>query len=187
MKHIRYLGPAPDFNVDMLSIDIPTLPHVYGTTKSTLEDSPYWLEYQQSNGAQSNLQIAYGIYLAYPEITTEVCRYLGTIFDYPFRPHRVLFLKTTGNVGYHIDLDIRSAVNIGVLNSNSAITEFDDGDKSMPFIPTEEVQCQDGHAYLLNVGARHAVRSIDSRSPRCFIRYGFSSSFASVQELLIKK
>ncbi len=171
-----------NFSLNHLALDelklLPELFHNYGDTFNNIpSDKTVWMTYKLPEGSISftrNTQIQF------PEVAKTVVEYLSGIIDVPLLTERVHFLKTTGIVKPHRDEAGRNCcINIGVLNSDSAITKISDKDNIDTFFDDcVDYQCKDGNAYLLNTQKLHSV--IGSSVDRFLITYGFGSSFDQI-------
>jgi len=92
-------------------------------------------------------------------------------------PDRVHIIKTENRVPAHIDEGGRvCCINIGLKNSNTAITRFGNDNLRETFYTSyTDFEVEDGHAYLVNVSRLHAV--MGSSVPRYLITYGFGETY----------
>jgi hypothetical protein len=149
---------------------------------------PFWQKYQ------SNISFARNFYKAFPSdcekiahvlenIKIELCDVtnpsdmLSLFLNSTIVPNNVNLMRIPCGVTIepHTDLNRKICVNIGLKNSNSAITYVSDyEEKDFWNNPAQTYQMEDGDMYLLNVKKTHAVKSIvprDSNLDRYIITY----------------
>jgi len=104
-----------------------------------------------------------------------------------FDPNRVHLLKTTGTVIPHRDEAGRiSCINIGIMNSDSAVTRFSEADTLEDYEKSHQYAiAQDGHGYILNTAKFHSVIGTDVE--RYMITYGFGATYKQIQSCRLNK
>jgi hypothetical protein len=169
-----------DINIDDIISKIEKTIVSHNIAGSTLKDTtgiPFWQQYK------SNICFARNFYKAFPSdcekiayILEDIKKELGDVTDpsdmlslflnSTIVPNNVNLMKIPCGVTIepHTDLNRKICVNIGLKNSNSAITYVSDyEEKDFWNNPAQTYQMEDGDMYLLNVKKTHAVKSIVSR------------------------
>ena len=169
-----------DINIDDIISKIEKTIVSQNIAGSTLKDTtgiPFWQQYK------SNICFARNFYKAFPSdcekisyILEDIKKELGDVTDpsdmlslflnSTIVPNNVNLMKIPCGVTIepHTDLNRKICVNIGLKNSNSAITYVSDyEEKDFWNNPSQTYQMEDGDMYLLNVKKTHAVKSIVSR------------------------
>jgi hypothetical protein len=138
---------------------------------------PFWQKYE------SGICFARNFYTAFPTECNIVARTLTSIKDELYNTDNpseflLLFLNSTIlswkvnlmkvpsglNVSPHTDVNRSTCINIGLKNSNTAITYVSNyTEENFWSNPTEEYQMEDGDVYLLNNKKTHAIKSIVSK------------------------
>jgi hypothetical protein len=149
---------------------------------------PFWQRYK------SNICFARNFYQAFPNEcdivvdtlnnikenlrnTSNPSEFLSLFLNSPIIPKGVNLMKIPCGlvVAPHTDLNRNMCINIGLKNSNTAITHVSDyEEKNFWNNPTDTYQMEDGDVYILNVKKTHAVKSIvpkDSDLDRYIITY----------------
>jgi hypothetical protein len=168
-----------DFNLSEFE-NLPIYKHVYGNEMNQNPTTLYWTEYQLNKEIYGTISFVRKLYIAYPDIAKYVVEYLGTLFNnINFDYQRVGLLKTRGSVTPHFDESNRQCcINIGIKNSNSAITKVSaTKDRDLFEENSYPIQCKDGHTYLLDTSSIHEVVSLDDNKDRFLFTYGFGVEF----------
>ncbi len=168
------------FDIGILT-DIEEVIHEYGSEFNIPPDRFLWMNYSRPEGT---IGFTRNTSKFYPELADYVVKYLESLVDLKFYPERVHFIRTRGSIVPHRDEAGRKCcINIGIQNSNSAITRYSDIDKEETFMQDyTECVCEDGSAYLLDTGKLHAVKG--SNMDRILITYGFGATFNQIRSKL---
>jgi hypothetical protein len=164
------------FDINLLN-GVEEVIHEYGTEFNIPADKLLWMNYSRPEGT---IGFTRNTSKFYPELTKYVVKYLESLIDLKFYPERVHFIRTRGSIVPHRDEAGRKCcINIGIHNSNSAITQYSDIDAEETFMQDyKECVCEDGSAYLLDTSKLHAVIG-DSRD-RLLITYGFGATYDQI-------
>lgn len=162
--------------------------NIAGNILKDESEIPFWQQYK------SNICFARNFYQAFPDKcaivvdkliaiqenlrnTNNPSKILGAFLDSDIRPKGVNLMKIPCGVvvAPHTDLNRTLCVNIGLKNSNTAITHVSEyGEKDFWSNPTDTYQMEDGDVYILNVKKTHAVKSTvskDSNLDRYILTY----------------
>ena len=167
----------PDGLLDLDELNsLPVRMHYYG---DGMEDPNelYWTQYYVP-GTHDYISFARRLIIGYPEAAMYVARYMQSLFTgVKFRPELVTVLKTKGSIPPHIDESNRiSTINIGIRNSDCAITRYSNISNIDPNWTYKEAVCKDGHTYLLNTSKTHSVISMQ-REERFLFSYGLQYTY----------
>ena len=154
----------------------------------TIPTYPCWLQYANERNLVGTVSITANLYKhpVLSKLTTQLASVLNQSNiskNFIFKSTKINLIRTTGMVGIHQDQGNRTcAINIGLRNSENAITKISDGVTIENF---EEIctrlQVKDGCAYLINTSNWHSVDS-DIDSTRYLITYSFAKEFSEVKE-----
>jgi len=170
-----------DINIDYIISKIEKTVVSQNISGNVLKDdngNPFWQKYQ------SNICFARNFYKTFPSDCEKIAHILRNIknelrditepsdmlslfLNSTIIPNKVNLMKIPCGLTIvpHTDSTRKICVNIGIKNSNSAITYVSDyEEKDFWNNPTENYQMEDGDMYLLNVEKTHAVKSIVSKN-----------------------
>ncbi len=161
---------------------LETVLHKYGG-KFEIPDYPCWMQYSVKLNPNGNISFTRNTMKnpVLAEMVEKVIHILDNIFINGLKPlpQRVHFLRTVGNILPHTDeSDRKTCINIGIKNSNSAVTKIHNDDGSVTALNIKE-----GYAYLLNTNQVHSVEG--TTDYRYLITYGFEKSFTDIQDYLL--
>lgn len=170
------------------SKSLETVVHKYGQHFS-IPEYPCWMEYRNEGNVNGSISFSRHTH-KHPvlhEMTQKVVDILSDLFPVDIKPmiERVHFLKTRGSIVKHRDEAGRlSCINIGLMNSDSAITKISNDDVFMNFENNHtDYNIEDGVAYLLDTHRLHAV-SGNPNIDRYLITYGFDKPFDEIKSKL---
>lgn len=175
----------PHFDADHL-LNLPIFTHNYGMTL----DNPYvnefyWLEYKTPRLIHGTWMITRNANKFMPELVGALHDHMCEMMDFPFEKERINFSLSYGDVCSHRDDNGRkTALNIGLFNSNIAETRFSTEPRtqstldSFPSNYSSHV-CQDGCAYLLDTANLHEVVA-SKLAGRIMATYSFTDVFENV-------
>jgi hypothetical protein len=162
-----------------------TVLHKYGT-KMVVPSYPCWMEYRDEKGIAGS--IGFTRNTIKNNVLYEMCEKVAKIIDnitideFKPDPNRVHFIKTLGSILPHRDESSRMCcINIGVKNSNSAITKIAHQNTNVNNNSTNYI-IEDGFGFLVNTYNYHAVTG-DRHTPRYLITYGFGHEFDDVKRI----
>jgi hypothetical protein len=161
--------------------------HKYGT-KFDIPDYPCWMEYRDER--MSGSSIAFTRNTIKNKVLREMSEKVAVIIDnitvdqFKPDPSRVHFIKTIGSILPHKDEANRMCcINIGVKNSNSAVTKISNINSHVDFYNNcTDYIIEDGFGFLVNTNNYHAV-SGNKNTPRYLITYGFGNDFGDVKKI----
>lgn len=151
-----------------------TVKHRYGSNFNNIPKHPCWMEYQM-RAANGTISFSRNTYL-HPSFKTmienisEILRPL--LPDHlPPNPEQMHFIRTTGTVPVHRDEARSACINIGIKNSQGAITRVSlDGIPNNYAVNHYDLILEDGHSYLLDATQLHSVHALNNK-PRYLISY----------------
>lgn len=173
---MNYLKLSGDFtlppHIDLSLLDsLPTIIHKYGDVQPP-SDHLHWMTYRNDGGTDGQISFARGCWRLFPEVAYYVSEFIGARILIPINSKRVNFMKTRGSIKPHIDEGRACCVNIGIRNTECALTSFPNTKES--FI------VQTNSAYLVNVADLHTVVAAED-TERLLISYSFAESFESIK------
>ncbi len=171
------------FNISILE-NLPEVMHRYGSDFNNVPtDKLCWMTYA---GKKGNISFSRNTHQFYPDLAVYVVDYMKSIIDVPLHPERVHFIRTIGEVDPHRDEANRGCcINLGLKNSNTAVTEISSDPDITNFDTTKEsFVCQDGGVYLLDTQKIHSVKGTAEK--RFLITYGFKASFDIILDRIKK-
>jgi hypothetical protein len=137
---------------------------------------PFWQKYPANVSFARNFYINFqnecqivadSLYKIKPEIL-EALNEIGILnADIKFIPHKVGLMRIPAGTSIlpHIDINRSICINVGLKNSNSAITHVSDFKvENFWSNPLETYKMEDGDVYLLNVKKTHAVKPADENN-----------------------
>lgn len=154
--------------------DIPVMVHKYGDEQPP-KDVFRWMSYKNEGNVNGNIDFARDCGKFFPEVAEYVVWYLSELFDMKFSKEYVNFMRTSGDIVRHTDEVRRSCINIGIKNTDSAITRFYEETTALDF------RVKQGSVYLLDVSKPHSVHS-DDNSTRLLITIGFEKTFLQIYD-----
>lgn len=158
--------------------------HKYGT-EFNVPEYPCWMTYKDEEGIVGSISFTRNTIKnpVLQEMVEKVVEIINniTISSFKPNPNRVHFIKTIGNILPHRDEAGRMCcINIGVKNSNSAITKISNTNSYIDFYNNSiDYIIEDGVGFLVNTNNIHAVTG-NLSIPRYLITYGFGSKFDNV-------
>ena len=174
-----------DFDRSIIE-NLPDLKHQYGQPYPVSEEI-HWMSYEASENEakipNSDISFSTHTYKFMPEFTENVIEKFKETFgtEISWDKERIRILRTKGYIYPHVDEVRNSCINIGLFNSNLAITHFGKTNNISDFeepLNTESYICQDGEAYLLNVQNLHAIYPTkESNEFRYLITYSFIADY----------
>lgn len=181
-----------DFDKSLLE-DLPEIIHTYGTDQPVIEQK-HWMTYDKPtimpDADHGSISFTGHTYRFLPKFTDDVHDRLHTFVNGNIKwdKQRIRLIRTRGFILPHRDEARTSCINIGLVNSNSAITRFGNTDSvedfNEPFNTTDFI-CQDGDVYLLDVKKMHAVYPLGiNNNDRLLITYAFSNEYDQLKKYL---
>lgn len=170
---------------DLVILDtLPIVYHTYGS-QTQIPDELCWMSYAGTEGGEISFTRNTHIYL--PEVAKYVTAYMQQFvkIDLQLLPERIHFIRTRGTVNPHRDEPSRKCcLNIGLKNSNSAITNIADTENISEFLKGHDsYTCEDGSMYLLDTSRIHSVEG-DPNVSRLLLTYGFTRDFKTIRSIL---
>lgn len=161
--------------LDNLSVHV----HKYGSPQPDAAKEFYWMQYRDEGEIKGTISFARHLGLHWPEIGLYVADYVYEKTGFKIDPVRIAFMLTQGSVTPHRDEGgRRSCINIGIRNSDAAITRMSlDNDFDTFDTEYEDFQVEDGCAYLVNVDNVHAVFAKDYERKRLLITCSFPTPY----------
>jgi hypothetical protein len=149
---------------------LPEIIHKYGEPKPEFLGSR-WVTYA-AQPDRYRLSFLGSVVESMPEFASDVLGYLGGLLGEAPDPDGLALMRTIGSVPLHQDETRLCAINIGLYNTESAITSCYDATGMI----VEQVRCTNGSVYLLNTAAVHSVCS-ETFTPRFLISYALYQPF----------
>jgi len=164
-------------SIDLSTLNkLPIQVHKYGDPQPS-KDTFRWMSYQNEGNISGSIDFARDCGKFFPEVANYTVEYLSNLLDMHLSPNFVNFMKTNGNITPHTDEVRKSCINIGIENTESAITRFYIND-------THKDYCvKPGSVYLVDVSKTHAVHSTNNIT-RLLITYGFVQTFDQIYNKL---
>lgn len=163
----------PDY-VDLSILDsLPIYIHRYGD-KPPPVDHFNWISYRSKYGHMGQIDFARKCETFMPNAAEYLVNYLSKIIDITDISGSVSFIRTSGNVAAHIDEMRTTCINIGIRNTESAITRFYNTDGTL-----SDFTVAVGDVYLMDVSKRHSVIT-NSKSVRLLMSYNILCSFENI-------
>lgn len=161
-------------NIDLSILDsLPVYIHKYGDKQPTL-DHFSWMSYRSKYGHMGQIDFARACEIFMPSAAEYFINYLSKIIDITDILGSVSFIRTSGNVAAHVDEMRTSCINIGICNTESAITRFYNTDGTL-----SDFTVAVGDVYLMDVSKRHAVVT-NNKSVRLLMSYNMTCSFENI-------
>jgi hypothetical protein len=167
--------------------------HERGAPQLSDFSRPLWLTYQPpapDGNPWGTISFLRRATLFWPELGHLVADHISHLLGVKLPSKYMSIIRSRGSVAPHVDEARVTSVNVGYVNTESARTIcWDSTDErlvrsefsSRP--PDLEKQCEDRHAYLLDVSRVHAVISKD-QTDRYLLSYPFNVPYAQVNDLL---
>lgn len=176
----RLLDPNAFVHYVEAARTLPEFVHAYGSAMSVPEH-PCWMKYSKEFGVEGSISFTRHT-CKHPVLSVmvdAVCQALSSVFPKGTPPvrERVHLVRTVGDITSHRDEDGRlSCINIGLVNSGSAITRMSTDGKFETFDTNHfDLRLKDGYGYLINTGNVHSV--IGKPEERFLITYSFGMRF----------
>ncbi len=185
------------FFVDLDKSLLDNLPEVtrkYNSAEPLLNQAG-WITYgrpmREINTDHGTISFSTHTHKIFPKFTDDVMDRLHEFItpNYTWNKNRIRLIRTTGYILSHTDEDRNSCINVGLFNSDTAITHFGKNNSFADFdepMNTSTYRCNDGDAYLLNVSNVHAVYPTTGTGPRYLITYGFAEDFDYLSRILVR-
>lgn len=153
-------------------------------------NDPCWITYENERNIEGSISITTHLYKieSIVSILDKIASilnhsYLGKVIH--FKKSKINIVKTIGDVAVHKDQgDRMSALNIGLYNSNSAITKFGLNDNLQDFnYNNEKLVVEDSYGYIINTLAFHSV-SAYGKDERYLITYNIKEPFENIKKII---
>jgi hypothetical protein len=160
---------------------MPVVSHKYGTPQ-IVPDIPCWMQYSKEGGIDGSISFSRHT-MTHPVLSNmvkDVINVLTPIFNgITPNPARVHIIRTFGSITKHRDEAGRMCcINIGVLNSSSAITRMCNDNSDLFDNNYKDYCVEEGYGYLINTNALHSVEG--AQTLRYLITYGFGERYSDI-------
>jgi hypothetical protein len=169
---------------------LPEIIHTYGDAEIQYPNKVYWITYAPGKINDKGGKISFSRNSQLLTIlNTETTAYLENLLKQKIDNTRLHLMRTYGNILPHVDEVRTCAINIGLENSESAITTVNKKPGKFIFIDTEDclsVRCSVGTPYLLDVSKTHEVTADNPHSIRYMMTYSMRENYHSFIENFYK-
>jgi hypothetical protein len=166
--------------------------HSYGSPKQVI-DEMHWMTYAPGNPLlynipPGNISFLWKMHKTLPDLAQSIVDRLRIVIGGKIIlfKEQVSIIRTKGFVAPHMDEKRLSVINIGIKNTDRAVTRFSKTGNKADFVVNNTVDytCQNGGVYILDVSKLHAVYPVNAedQSYRYLFTYGFNIPY---EELLM--